>query len=125
MSAVSASVVLPASVHDAESLWYDTDLWPGWVDGLQDVLAVQGEWPQSGAVVVWVSGPAGRGQVTERVLSYEQLHGQTLEVDDDAVHGVQMVSFTPLDDGVEVNLRLEYRIKKRSLVTPSDAPALP
>jgi uncharacterized membrane protein len=56
--------------------------------------------------------------VTELVVGYEQLVGQTLEVEDDSIRGRQSVTFTPLDDGVEVELRLEYKLKKRSLLMP-------
>jgi hypothetical protein len=118
MSAVSASIALPASVDDAEALWYDTGTWSGWVEGLEEVLAIQGAWPAVGSGVTWVSGPAGRGHVTERVLAYEPQRGQTNEVADDSITGVQTVVFTPQEDGVEITLALEYRIKKRGILTP-------
>jgi Polyketide cyclase / dehydrase and lipid transport len=118
MSAVSASIALPASVQDAEALWYDTGTWPEWVEGCEQVLSVDGDWPQVRAAVSWVSGPAGRGHVTERVLSYEPLRGQTNEVADDSITGVQTVVFTPQQEGVEVTLALEYRISKRGIFTP-------
>lgn len=118
MGAVETAVVLDGSVHAAETLWYDTSRWVAWVDGLDAIVSVDGDWPRVGGVVVWESGPAGRGRVTERVVGYEQLLGQTLEIEDDSIKGRQSVTFTPGDDGVEVTLRLEYRIKKRSIVTP-------
>jgi Polyketide cyclase / dehydrase and lipid transport len=118
MAAVAATLALPASVHDAETVWYDVTGWPAWIDGLDSVVAVQGAWPAVGASVTWQSVPAGRGRVTERVVGYERLVGQTLEVEDDSIRGRQSVTFTPLDDGVEVELRLEYKLKKRSLLMP-------
>jgi hypothetical protein len=107
-----------ATVHQAETLWYDTSRWPAWVDGLERVVDVAGDWPRAGARVTWESGPAGRGHVTERVTAYEALAGQTLEVSDDSITGTQTITFTPLDDGVSVQLALDYRISKRSLFTP-------
>jgi hypothetical protein len=56
--------------------------------------------------------------VTERVLEYEPLGGQTLEVEDDSIEARQWVSFTPAGHGVEVELVLDYRIKRRSPLTP-------
>jgi hypothetical protein len=118
MGAVDATVSVRGSVHEAETLWYDTSRWLAWVDGLESVASVDGDWPRIGGRVVWESGPAGRGHVTERVVAYEQLDGQTLEVEDDQITGRQSIAFTPLDDGVAVDLRLEYTIKKRSILTP-------
>ncbi len=68
--------------------------------------------------MVWESGPAGRGRVTERVVAHEPLAGQTLEVEDDSILGRQWVSFNALEDGVEVELVLAYRIKRRNPLTP-------
>jgi hypothetical protein len=105
-------------VHEAETRWLDTARWPRWVDGLQRVVEVDGDWPRPGSSVVWESGPAGRGRVRERVVDYEPLAGQTLEVEDDSLRGLQSVLFTPVEGGVEVALALEYTIKRRSLVMP-------
>jgi hypothetical protein len=118
MGAVEVTLGFPGSVHDAESLWYDTGRWVAWVDGLDAVVSVDGEWPRVGATVVWQSGPAGRGRVTERVVEYEPLDGQTVDVQDDALTGRQSIRFTPDEHGVEITLRLEYRVTKRSIITP-------
>jgi hypothetical protein len=106
------------SVDQAQSCWYDTTRWPAWVDGLERVLHVDGDWPRVGSSVTWKSGPVGRGRVTERVIAYDPARGQTLEVDDASIGGRQSVSFAPTPEGVQVGLSLEYRLKKRSIVWP-------
>ena len=106
------------SVQQAQACWYDTTRWPAWVDGLGQVLRVDGDWPRVGSSVTWESGPAGRGRVTEQVIAYDPAHGQTVEVDDASIGGVQSVWFAPATDGVQVGLSLEYRLKQRSLVSP-------
>lgn len=118
MSVARVDGAFHGTVHDAETLWYDTSRWSSWVDGLERVVAVSGAWPDAGASVVWESGPAGRGRVTERVTAYEPLGGQTVAVQDDSITGTQTITFSPLDDGVSVVLELDYRISKRSIVTP-------
>jgi hypothetical protein len=118
MRTVRATHVFAASVADAETLWYDTTRWADWVDGLDRVIAVEGDWPRPGATVSWQSGPAGRGHVTEHVVAHEPLAGQTLEVSDDSIRGEQTVAFTPEDADVRVTLSLAYRITRRSPVTP-------
>jgi hypothetical protein len=114
MRTVHASQAFEGSVHDAETLWYDTARWTRWVVGLADVESVSGGWPEVGAQVRWQSGPAGRGRVSERVVSYEPLRGQTVEVQDDSIRGTQTVSFEPEAARVAVTLSLSYELRRRS-----------
>jgi hypothetical protein len=118
MGTARVAQVIAGSLERIETAWCDTRRWPAWVDGLDHVISVQGAWPREGAIVTWVSGPAGRGTVTERVTAYEERAGQTLEVQDRAIHGRQSVSFTPARDGVEVALALQYDLRHRSIITP-------
>jgi hypothetical protein len=117
MGTVRVAMAFPGTVHQAEMRWYDTARWPEWVDGLERIVRVEGDWPRAGARVIWESTPAGRGRVTETVVGYEALAGQQLEVDDDSIRARQSVGFSPLDDDVEVELSLEYAIKQRSIFT--------
>jgi hypothetical protein len=118
MRVVSATETFPGSVHEAETVWYDTAKWPGWVDGLDRVEAVGSGWPAVGGSVTWQSHPAGRGRVVERVVAYEPLSGQTLEVEDDSITGTQSVDFTPEGESVAVELAFCYEITERSIATP-------
>lgn len=118
MRTVYAVNTFAVPVHEAERCWYDTSRWPSWVDGLDRVLQTREPWPLVGGVVRWESGPAGRGHVTETVVAYAPADGQTVEVTDDAMTGRQGVSFAAVPDGVQVTLRLEYRLTRRSPVTP-------
>jgi uncharacterized membrane protein len=118
MRPVRAVQTFPASVRDAERCWYDTSRWGSWVDGLDDVVQIAEPWPMMGGAVTWESGPAGRGRVTETVVAYAPGDGQTVEVTDDTITGRQAVTFVAVGDGVEVAVALEYRLRRRSLVTP-------
>jgi hypothetical protein len=118
MRTVRAARRFEASVHEAETCWYDTSRWTAWVDGFDRIVQVSGGWPGPGSSVTWQSGPAGRGRVTERVLSHVPLEGQTIAVADDSLRGRQTVAFSPAGDGVEVGLTLEYELTERSLLTP-------
>jgi len=111
---VSAIIELSGSVHEAQSAWCDPGGWAQWVDQLARVVEVQGAWPDPGAVVVWESGPAGRGTVRERSAEFEPLRELTVEVDDASITGIQRVSFDPVPDGVQVTLSLDYQLKRRS-----------
>lgn len=118
MRPVHATHTFAASVRDAERHWYDTSRWQTWVDGLDHVVATSEPWPMAGGRVTWQSGPAGRGRVTETAVDYVPGQRQTVEVTDDAMTGRQTVQFAAVTDGVEVTLRLEYRLKRRSPLTP-------
>jgi uncharacterized membrane protein len=114
MRVVTAAETFEGSVHEAERAWYDTGRWPRFIDGLEAVDDVAPNWPGVGAEVTWHSGSAGRGHVAERVVVYELLDGQELEIEDDSIKGRQRVSFIPSDEGVTVELRLSYELKGRS-----------
>jgi hypothetical protein len=107
-----------AAVPEAERCWYDTSRWASWVDGLERVVQTREPWPMIGGGVTWESGPAGRGRVTETVVAYAPADGQTVEVTDDAMTARQAVTFGAVAGGVEVTLRLDYRLTRRSPVTP-------
>lgn len=115
---VRVTQTLPGTVYEIEQRWYDTSRWTIWVEGLRRVVHVSGAWPAVGSSVTWDSGPAGRGHVVERVVAYEPLAGQTVEVEDASITGRQSIAFVPVDEGVEVQLALSYEIRKRSLFTP-------
>ena len=118
MRAVRVSHRFAGTVPEAERCWYDTERWVHWVEGLERVVSVSGDWPQPGSQVIWESGPAGRGRVTELVLVHEPLRGLQLEVTDASIRGRQIVTFAAAGDAVEVALALEYRLRRRSLVSP-------
>ena len=118
MGKASASARFAASIHQAELLIYDTARWPEFVDGLARVVDVTPPWPDVGGRVEGESGPAGRGRVSERVISYEPRRGQSVEVADDSIDGIQSVEFAPAGGGVAVQLALDYRIRRRNPLTP-------
>ncbi len=103
-----------ATVPEAERCWCDTARWPRWVDGLDVVTSISGPWPEPGATVRWVSGPAGRGEVNELVTAREALRGMTVAVSDGSIEGEQSVRFTPDGAGVEVAVTLDYRLRRGS-----------
>jgi hypothetical protein len=114
----SASTVVPGRLAEVEELWYDRHRWPSWVDGFGHVVKVEGDWPQVGARLLWQSPPKGRGLVQERVTAFEARTGQTLEVEDERLRGVQTVAFEADGDDVRVTLALEYELKQGGPLSP-------
>lgn len=117
MRTVRATIELPALASHAEAVWYDTDRWPLFVDGLQEVLSVAGDWPRPGGSVVWESHRGGRGRVEERSIAYEARRGQESAVEDPEIRGIQRIGFAPKGEGVVVSLELEYEIRERGVFT--------
>jgi hypothetical protein len=113
---VSVTTTVPGRVVEAEELWYDPHRWAAWIDGFGHVAKLEGEWPQVGARLLWDSRPKGRGRVLERVVAYEPRAGQSLEVEDERLTGLQTVAFEPAGDEVRVNLTLEYSLKEGNKV---------
>jgi len=115
---VRAAITVPGLASEAERLWYEPQRWPAWIDGFGHVDKLEGDWPATGARVVWMSKPGGRGRVAERVTAYEARAGQTLAVEDEQLRGTQKVVFAPGQDGVEIALELEYELKAANVLTP-------
>ncbi len=118
MSRAKASIDLDAQVSAAERLWYDVSRWPSFVDGFGHVAKLEGDWPDAGSRLTWTSTPDGRGRVVERVTSYIVRSGQTVEVEDERIEGVQHVRFRPREGGgCTMELELDYRIKGGTFFT--------
>jgi hypothetical protein len=118
MARVRVQRSFSASVHEAQTYWCDVSRWPEWMDGVAQIVSVDERWPAPGSRVIWQSGSAGRGRVTERVVDCEALAGLTVTVEDEAMTGTQRVDFEPAPAGVQVGLTLEYRIRRRGPFTP-------
>jgi uncharacterized membrane protein len=110
MGRVKAEVTVAALASAAEELWYDTNRWPTFVDGLAHVAKVEGDWPRAGRVL-WDTKVDGRGRVDERVTTHEARVGQTVSVEDEKITGTQRVAFHPTSGGCRIVLSLDYRLK--------------
>lgn len=118
-SRARATTLVPGRIIEAEELWYDPHRWPAWIDGFGHVNKLEGDWPDVGARLVWDSPPRGRGRVQERVTDYQARTGQTREVEDERLSGVQTVTFESAGaDEVLVTLTLDYELKQRNVFTP-------
>jgi hypothetical protein len=99
----------PVTPIVARRLWVDTNRWPTFVDGFGHVLAIDEQWPDPGSKVVWESGPAGRGRVTERIREISD-KAVASEVFDSQMSGIQAIRFEPTDDGCDVFLSVDYEL---------------
>jgi hypothetical protein len=109
MAKIERTGYAPVTPAVAQRLWVDTKRWPTFVDGFGHVVELGDDWPQPGSKVVWESGPAGRGRVTERIREFGDATVAT-EVFDSQMNGIQSVRFEPAEDGSDVFLSLDYEL---------------
>jgi hypothetical protein len=99
----------PVTALVAQRLWLDTSRWPTFVDGFGHVLEKDPDWPEPRSKVVWQSGPAGRGRVTERIRERGDGFVAT-DVFDAQMAAIQAIRFEPAEDGCNVVLSLDYTL---------------
>ena len=101
----------------AWALWTDVRRWPTFVEGFSRLEERGPDWPTRGARVVWSSTPGGRGRVTEKVTASEPGEQFATRVFEDAMSGIQLVSFARAEDGrTRVELRLDYELAQHGLL---------
>jgi hypothetical protein len=99
----------PVTPLVARRLWVDTTRWPTFVDGFGHVTQIDDNWPEPGSKVVWESGPAGRGRVSERIRELND-NAVATDVFDVQMTAVQVIRFEPAEDGCNVFLSLDYEL---------------
>src|SRR3954452_2172839 len=110
MARIERTGFAPGTPLVAQRLWLDTNRWPTFVDGFGHVVELDERWPEPGSEVVWQSGPAGRGRVTERI---RELGDNTVlrEVFDSQMVATEAIRFEAAEDGCDVFLSLDYELQ--------------
>jgi Polyketide cyclase / dehydrase and lipid transport len=109
MPRIERSGFAPVTPRVAQRLWVDTNRWPTFVDGFGHIERIDDSWPEPGSKVVWLSGPAGRGRVTEKIREFGD-DVVVSDVFDSQMSAAQEAQFVPAEDGSEVFLTLEYEL---------------
>ena len=117
MGKIEVDLWVPGTVEEVEPRWLDTAHWSAWMDEVEEVVEVSGDWPEVGSTVRWRSPPAGRGEVVETVAEYVENDLIATDVVDSSLTARQTVTFTAAQDGVGIGLTLDYRISKRGPFT--------
>ena len=119
MGAAREAVTVPLPPERAFELWTALGRWPTFVDGFAHVERVDDAWPAEGAKLVWRSGPAGRGIVTERVVASEPGERFATQVFEERLRGTQAVTFQAVDDdSTRVDLELDYELTRGGPLAP-------
>jgi hypothetical protein len=112
MRVVRESVIAELPPLVAQELWSDTARWPTFADGFARVVELDPAWPEPGSKVIWESGPAGRGRVTERIRDLTPGKLIVSQVFETQLIGTQRVTFEPDDEGSLVTVELQYELQK-------------
>jgi hypothetical protein len=119
MARVSAIVVVPGRIAEAEALFYDPERRASWVDGFGYVEKIAGDWPrETGARLTWSSRAGGRGRVVEKVTAFEERVSQTCEIEEQRLRGTQTVSFEAEETDTRVTLSLDFSLEQRTWLGP-------
>jgi uncharacterized membrane protein len=111
MGVAREAVTVKLTPDRAFALWVDLTRWASFVDGFAHVERVDDGWPAEGTKLVWTSGPAGRGVVTERVVASEPGERLVTQVFEERLQGAQAVLFQPVDDdSTRIDMELDYKL---------------
>jgi uncharacterized protein YndB with AHSA1/START domain len=116
MATVGAEVAIAADVAAVWDLYFDADSWPAWVDQFASVVSSEG-YPEAGGTLVWRSGRAGRGEVTERVVEHEPRRLHRVTFSDPEAEGELLTAFQPSGDGTGVHQEMTYELRDRGIFT--------
>ena len=117
MAKAAAELRIPASLAETWDLYFDPTRWPEWVDEFRAIDSLDGGYPEVGGTLVWHSGPAGRGQVTETVLEHEPRLLHRIRYSDPSSEGEQTTSFRIEGDDTLVRLELSYSLVKGGILS--------
>ena len=118
MGKVAEELLIPASLAEVWDLYFQRSTWPSWVDELKRVDSASEEYPEAGATLVWSSGPAGRGQVSETVLEHEPRRLHRIRYSDPHSEGEQLTTFEIEGEGTKVKIELVYGLHKPGVLGP-------
>jgi uncharacterized protein YndB with AHSA1/START domain len=120
MPKVSAERLVPGSLAEVWDLYFEPTTWPAWVDEFRAIEERDDVYPERGGVLIWRSGPAGRGRVTETVLDHEPRHTHRVSYMDPNSSGQQLTSFEIAGEAVKVRIELAYELSRPTFLPFTD-----
>ena len=109
MATIEETVHIEASLAEAWDHYFDVRAWGSWVDGFQATMEAEA-YPAAGSTLRWRSIPAGRGEVTERVLEHEHRRRHLIEFSDPEMEGRLETRFELAGAGTRVTQELTYTL---------------
>ena len=114
MATVSESIEIAASLSAVWDVYFEPATWPAWVDQFASIDSSTG-YPETGARLVWRSGSAGRGEVTERVLEHQPRTRHRIQFSDPSAEGELTTDFAEAAAATTVSLAMTYELSSRGV----------
>jgi uncharacterized protein YndB with AHSA1/START domain len=112
VATVGAEIEIAAEVAAVWDLYFDAGSWPEWVDQFAAVVSSDG-YPETGGTLVWRSGRAGRGEVTERVLEHAPRRLHRIAFSDPEAEGGLTTALEPGGAGTLLRQEMTYELRDR------------
>lgn len=114
MATVSESIEIAAPLSAVWDVYFEPATWPAWVDQFAAIVSATG-YPETGARLVWRSGSAGRGEVTEHVLEHQPRTRHRIQFSDPSAEGELTTNFAEAGAGTTVLLEMTYELISRGV----------
>jgi hypothetical protein len=108
------AVVVDASLAETWEAYFDPAGWPEWVDAFAGVNRSEG-YPLKGGRLVWRTGAAGRGEVSEEVEEHEPRTLHRVRFSDPTMTGVLETRFKMEGTGTRVTQTMTYALVQRGV----------
>jgi hypothetical protein len=112
MSVARAERHVVLTPEAALRLWIDPARWSTFIEGFGHVIEQEAGWPAEGTRLVWESVPAGRGRVTEKVVTAPAADRFATRIFEERLIGLQTFRVAESEGGSRVELSLEYTLTK-------------
>jgi uncharacterized membrane protein len=114
MATVSESITIAAPVVAVWDVYFEPTTWPAWVDQFSSVVSSAG-YPETGGRLVWRSGSAGRGEVSEQVVEHQPGSRHRIRFSDPSADGELVSDFAEADGATTVALELTYELQAKGV----------
>jgi hypothetical protein len=114
MAKAEESVLVEASLAETWDAYFDPAGWPEWVDAFASVITTDG-YPLPGGKLVWRTGAAGRGEVTEEVIEHEPRTIHRVRFSDPTMTGELETRFGMEGTGTRVSQAMTYALVQRGV----------
>ena len=114
MPRVEASALVDLSLAEAWDAYFDPQGWPEWVDAFAVVIATDG-YPLEGGELVWRTGTAGRGEVSERAVAHEPRTLHRVRFEDPTMRGELETRFGLEGTSTRISQTMAYSLAERGV----------
>ena len=114
MPKAEASILVGASLAETWDAFFEEGNWTAWGDAFGGVVSSEG-YPETGGRLVWRTGAAGRGEVSEEVLAHEPRTLHLIAFSDPTMSGKLETRFSLEGSETRVTQAMDYRLAERGV----------